>query len=108
MTWPKVSGDQQPVRRNADAHFGRAVAPTGTYLRHRRYFDTRAQDCAIAGASPKWRGWAHSMNTVGQSRSDGPYTVGMEEELFLVDADSLACVKDMPEAFQAEAERRLG
>ena len=36
------------------------------------------------------------------------FTVGMEEELFLVDAASLDCVAEMPAAFLAEAKAALG
>jgi carboxylate-amine ligase len=35
-------------------------------------------------------------------------TVGMEEELFLVEAETMDCVVEMPEPFRREAERALG
>jgi carboxylate-amine ligase len=36
------------------------------------------------------------------------FTIGLEEELFLVDADTLDCVESMPEAFIEEAKAALG
>jgi glutamate---cysteine ligase / carboxylate-amine ligase len=36
------------------------------------------------------------------------FTVGIEEEMFLVDAGTLDCVTEMPEPFRIEAERKLG
>jgi len=36
------------------------------------------------------------------------FTIGMEEELFLVDAAELQCVEQMPEAFRLEAKAALG
>jgi gamma-glutamyl:cysteine ligase YbdK (ATP-grasp superfamily) len=39
--------------------------------------------------------------------SDAP-TIGLEEEMFLVDAETLDCVPEMPERFERDARQHLG
>jgi carboxylate-amine ligase len=50
-----------------------------------------------------------SRNTRSSDGGGGdPFSIGIEEEMFLVDADTLSCVTEMPPAFREEAQRRLG
>lgn len=44
----------------------------------------------------------------GVDGGEAPFTIGIEEEMFLVDAETLSCVTEMPSGFREDAQRELG